>query len=95
MFEDTWTDAEPESDPSIASPEGLVQPVRGFGKLWRSNSEVRDRLGWALDSEVGFDGAYQVGWGDPRSVAGDRYIRALDGGVVWLGEPNNWGLLVP
>jgi hypothetical protein len=61
-FDDTWTSAETESDPNILPPEGLFQPIRGFGKVWRNNPEVRERLGWALAPEQGFRGAYQVDW---------------------------------
>jgi hypothetical protein len=95
VFADTWTDAEPESDPGIVPPAGLYQPIRGFGKVWRNNAEVRDRLGWATGPEAGFDGAYQVDWGDPLHVAGSRYIRTRDGGVVWTTEMNTWGVLLP
>lgn len=49
-------------------PEGLFVPESGFGLLWRENSWIRQRLGWALAPEAGFiataqreftpDGAY-------------------------------------
>jgi len=95
MFEDTWTDAEPESDPSITPPGGLLQPIRGFGKLWRSNAEVHDRLGWATGEEAGFDGAYQVEWGDPQHVAGSRYIRTREGRIIWMDEQGSWATMSP
>jgi len=95
-FDDTWTSDEQESDPSIVPPEGLYQPIRGFGKVWRNNPEVRERLGWALATERGFDGAYQVDWRDPYHVVGNRYIRTADGLIIiWLGEANNWGFVTP
>lgn len=94
-FDDTWTSDEQESDPSIVPPEGLYQPIRGFGKVWRNNPEVRERLGWALAPERGYDGAYQVDWRDPYHVVGSRYIRTADGLIIWLGELNNWGFLTP
>jgi hypothetical protein len=50
-FNDTFQEGEPEIDPSLIPPEGMYQPRRGFGKLWRNNPEVRDRLGWALTPE--------------------------------------------
>ncbi|HUW09697.1 MAG TPA: META domain-containing protein, partial [Anaerolineae bacterium] len=95
VFADTWTDAELASDLSIVAPAGLYQPVRGFGKVWRENPGVRARLGWALNEERGFDGAYQVDWQDSQHVVGDRYIQTADGKVVWLGRANNWGWLNP
>ncbi|MFH1086124.1 MAG: PA14 domain-containing protein, partial [Chloroflexota bacterium] len=36
-FADTWTSAEPETDPGIVPPTGFYQPRRGFGKVWRNN----------------------------------------------------------
>jgi hypothetical protein len=95
IFADTFVDGDPESDPSIVPPAGLQQPVRGFGKVWRNNSAVRSRLGWALESEQGYDAAYQVDWRDPINPVGSRYLRLINGSVVWLGDLNNWGYLIP
>jgi hypothetical protein len=58
-FEDTWTEEQPESDPSIVPPDGRYQPIRGFGKVWREHPEVREQLGWALGVELGFESMYQ------------------------------------
>lgn len=33
-------------------PEGLLEPRRGFGKAWRDNPPVRDRIGWASSPET-------------------------------------------
>jgi len=57
---DDWTEGEPESDPDLVPPDGLYQPVRGFGRVWRERTGVRDRLGWATDEEFKVEnGAYQ------------------------------------
>ena len=53
-FDDTFVEGDPESDPTIDAPRGLRQPVRGFGKVWRENTDVRAALGWALDREEGY-----------------------------------------
>ena len=39
-------------------PKGLVEPVRGFGKVWRegTGARVRERLGWATATEKGATG---------------------------------------
>jgi hypothetical protein len=37
----------------------LIQPVRGFGLVWRSNQPIRDALGWATLSEAQYDGFWQ------------------------------------
>lgn len=59
-FDDTWqSGVDPESG-GETPPEGLVEPVRGFGKVWRSNPDVRAMLGWALGPEQGGDGQIQL-----------------------------------
>jgi hypothetical protein len=52
-FTGTWAEGQTESDPSIVPPPGRYQPVRGFGKVWRSEGWVRERLGWAVETERG------------------------------------------
>ena len=34
-------------------PSGFHAPIRGFGKIWRENTSVRDQLGWGTTSEIG------------------------------------------
>ncbi|MDF1515761.1 MAG: hypothetical protein P1S60_18285, partial [Anaerolineae bacterium] len=55
IFPDTFKDGDPETDPNFAPPSGLLQPKRGFGKVWRENIVVRDNLGWATADESGFE----------------------------------------
>ena len=50
---DTFVDGQPESDPAIVAPWGYYQPIRGFGKVWREEPGVRDRLGWGTEKERG------------------------------------------
>ncbi len=59
VYEDTYSEGEPATDPNIEAPEGLIQPERGFGKLWRENPTVRDILGWAVTPEFGFVSTYR------------------------------------
>lgn len=61
IYEDTFVDGEPESDPSIVPPsDNLYQPERGFGKLWRENTAVREALGWAVTpTEFGYISRYE------------------------------------
>ena len=58
-FEDTWTEEQPANDPTIIPPDGRFQPIRGFGKIWREQPEIRDALGWALGVELGFESMAQ------------------------------------
>jgi hypothetical protein len=59
VYEDTFEEGQPESDPSIEAPPDLLQPMRGFGKLWRENPEVREELGWAVTPEFGYVSNYE------------------------------------
>ncbi|MCY3779630.1 MAG: hypothetical protein OXG78_04915 [Chloroflexi bacterium] len=59
VYNDTFVEGEVESDPQIVPPENRHQPVRGFGKLWRENLEVRQELGWALETEIGHTTRYE------------------------------------
>lgn len=92
-FDDLWKPGDLESDPSITPPPGSYQPVRGFGKVWREQSEVRERLGWALASEQSFTTAYQRDWrtcsggcshaGNLFLQAGDNILLLDDGYGLW------------
>lgn len=59
VYDDTYTDADPKTDPSIISPEGKFQPCCGFGKLWRGNPEIKDKLGYAVTPEFGYVSNYE------------------------------------
>lgn len=79
-YQDTWTEGEPESDPTITPPPGLYQPIRGFGKLWRTNTSVRDRLGWATAPEQGFHTVWQLQIAE--SIGIPFFVRRIDGVVI-------------
>jgi hypothetical protein len=81
---DEWDEGEPAMDPELTPPPGLQQPVRGFGLLWRENRTIRERLGWALAQERGYETALQR---TSHFKYPSLYIRALDDGVWELG-PN-------
>jgi len=94
QFVDTWTPDEPESDPSIIPPQGLYQPIRGFGKVWRNEPGVREQLGWVLAPEQGFDGAYQRGWA-PYYGWLTAYLRTADGRVIGIYRDGGWEFVNP
>ncbi|MBX3065360.1 MAG: hypothetical protein KF726_20460 [Anaerolineae bacterium] len=56
---DSWAEGQPESDGSFVPPAGLLQPVRGFGLVWRTNQQIRDALGWATSGEQPYQGIWQ------------------------------------
>ena len=59
IYEDTFLDGEPESDPNLTVPDGKYQPMRGFGKLWRENQSIHDALGWGVTPEFGYVSNYE------------------------------------
>lgn len=56
---DSWNESIPAEDPAFSPPDGLIQPVRGFGLVWRSNQPIRDALGWGIQTETQYDGFWQ------------------------------------
>lgn len=86
VFPDNYTDNQPASDESLVPPPDRLQPVRGFGLVWRENTELQDRLGWAVEAEVGYDGIIQT---SPQEVT---YLRLRDGGIIAI-SPESWEVL--
>jgi hypothetical protein len=85
IYPDTWTTGEPDSDPNLVPPSGLLQPMRGFGKVWRENSPVRERLGWASATERPFSSLYQQSWSTYYQRPGDTiFLRDAQGRVLRL-----------
>lgn len=56
---DSWSEGMPADDPAFSAPPGVLQPVRGFGLVWRSNAAIRDALGWGTQSEASAAGFWQ------------------------------------
>jgi hypothetical protein len=50
-YPDAFEEGMAERDPTISPPGGKLQPERGFGKVWREQAAVRERIGWALAPE--------------------------------------------
>lgn len=53
VFADTFREGDPEMDATLRPPEDRLQPVRGFGKVWREYPDVRAKIGWATAREEG------------------------------------------
>lgn len=70
---DTWTDDQAASDPALVPPEGALQPMRGFGLVWRQNPELQNSLGWALGPEFVIASIWQE----------------FEGGTLFLGESSH------
>ena len=93
-FADTWNESLPSSDPSIVAPSGMYQPVRGFGKVWRENANVRATLGWATAQEKSFDSVWQTQKRESLPSAGN--LKLTSGQVIeLLGDASGSWKMVP
>ena len=82
-FDDTWSEDQPQSDPSLVPPTGRFQPIRGFGKIWREQPDVREALGWAMGVELGFESTFQDQAAIP-DLSDVTYLRTYNGQVFAL-----------
>lgn len=97
-YSDTWTEAQPANDPTLTPPAYLLQPVRGFGLVWRTQPGVREGLGWATLAEGPYETQIQN-----RSTGGDwkainYYFRLWDGRIVHVTGrtmPGQWEYISP
>ncbi|MCB9457224.1 MAG: hypothetical protein H6671_14665 [Anaerolineaceae bacterium] len=71
VYEDTFNEGDAETDPTIIPPDGMFQPERGFGKLWRDTQAVRDALGWAVTPEFGYVSNYEYHHGGTVNTANE------------------------
>lgn len=92
-YADTFGEGEPETDPAIVAPEGLIQPKRGFGKVWRENGPVRAALGWATEIELPYPATitdYAIGKFDSSGkFAPSAFIHTItdfDGDIIHADE---------
>ncbi|MBI1277301.1 MAG: hypothetical protein GC179_04150 [Anaerolineaceae bacterium] len=58
-YDDTFNAAVDPNSGGETPPAGLLEPVRGFGKVWRTFAEVH-ALGWAMTDEAGGQSMAQV-----------------------------------
>ncbi len=69
VYEDRFREGDLEFDAALVAPEGLLQPIRGFGLVWRTGENVRQEIGWATDIEVGFVSNYEYHPGEGSTPA--------------------------
>jgi hypothetical protein len=83
-YEDTWQEGDPV-DISGSPPPGHFAPVRGFGHLYAGQSHLRERLGWATTTEVGYTMTVETlpGGSGLYRVSG-TYYTLPDGRVISL-----------
>jgi hypothetical protein len=62
-FDDTWREGDLEQA-GYAPPAGLLEPIRGFGRVWREELDGGPQgsavMGWAVAPEQGFAGTWQL-----------------------------------
>ncbi|MFN8448081.1 MAG: hypothetical protein U0521_05710 [Anaerolineae bacterium] len=59
-FDDTWVSGSDPETGGETPPLGLIEPKRGFGKVWRNNLDVRGSLGWGVTEEQGATTSVQL-----------------------------------
>ncbi len=58
-YDDTFNASVDPASGGETAPAGLIVPVRGFGKIWRTFAEVH-ALGWATSDELGGQSTAQI-----------------------------------
>jgi hypothetical protein len=83
-YADTWQEGDPVDIPG-SPPPGRFAPVRGFGHLYAAQSHLRERLGWATATEVGYTMTVETlpGGSGLHRVSG-IYFTLPDGRVISL-----------
>lgn len=59
-FEDTFNASVDPFSGGEVPPGSLLEPVRGFGKVWRTYANVKGGLGWAVSAESAAQATYQL-----------------------------------
>jgi hypothetical protein len=88
-FPNTWRPGEVLA-PTGARPPGTLEPLRGFGKVWRDQPAVKLQLGWPVYEERNAGGSIQAMENGTlvRSSYGVVYALLNDGAWRTLPSPN-------
>jgi photosystem II stability/assembly factor-like uncharacterized protein len=88
-WQDTWQEGMPAHDPTLHPPEGLYQPVRGFGQVWREGlGGPKAWIGWATAEEQSGGLIVQPG-------AQGLLLRGINGVTYGLYGDGTWQSLGP
>lgn len=93
-YDDAFIDGNPEFDPRYVPPAGKLQPVRGFGLVWRTQPRVQNQLGWAITPEQGYIACTGEAFGGTRSMR--TYITVPEKAVMEIDTnymPTLWRVL--
>jgi photosystem II stability/assembly factor-like uncharacterized protein len=77
IFDDTWDESQPQDDPTLTPPADRLQPVRGFGKIWREQGGPQAAIGWATAVESGSEATVQDWSGGTLLTFGPGDILAI------------------
>jgi hypothetical protein len=70
-------------NPYFKPPPGRIRPIFGFGKVWGSVADVRNRLGWATTHELGFRARIVT-------QGAITYLTELDGRIIQINTGGTW-----
>jgi hypothetical protein len=87
-FEDRWQEGIPDQACEATAPDGLWQPIRGFGLVWCEQPRVREGLGWATLPEATFLSTFQL-------FGHGVLFAEQDKGVIWLDNGGTWVQVQP
>jgi hypothetical protein len=93
-YDDLFVEGTMESDTGIAPPAGKLQPIRGFGLVWRSNPSIMRALGWAIEPERGYTACTGQTFGGTRNMR--TYFTTPENQVVKVttnNKPFSWQFL--
>lgn len=90
FFADTWTEDDPTPAPVGTPPQGLYEPVRGFGKIWHAYPGLRQSLRWATDQEAAVQAAWEPFTKGNMLWTGDRLIRVMDDEGTWTSHADTF-----
>lgn len=82
-FKDTWVEGEAVPTVEGGTPDGGYVPVRGFGKLWANNPELRQKLGYATEPEASVEAVWQPFVHGRALWTSDRTIRLMYEDGIW------------
>jgi hypothetical protein len=83
-YPDTWAEGQPDRDPGLVPPQGLFQPIRGFGQVWREQLGGSDaEIGWAKEPEQGSAALVQPFTRGLLVRLGDEKIILLSNDGTW------------
>ena len=84
-FPNTWRPGEVLA-PAGARPPGTLEPLRGFGKVWRDQPAVKLQLGWPVYEERNAGGSVQA-------MEHGSLVRSSYGVVYALLDDGDWRTL--